>query len=160
MAKNSFVVEVTCKRQPHKMVKHTQTIQLFECVWPFCGVGAWRVNYLSRETGISSGHFQFNPSTSNFVNMEAVLWAGTQGRAFWLILFGCLRKRDVCVPTLWSTSNPNSSAKARPKCEEDVKSHFNKVSWFDLASFAPDSKIKKEKYLQFSLANDSLNLPS
>ena len=34
------------KRQPRKMVKHTQTIrrqfadELFECVWPFCGVGA------------------------------------------------------------------------------------------------------------------------
>ena len=33
------------KRQPHKMVKHTQTIrrqfpdELFECVWPFCGGG-------------------------------------------------------------------------------------------------------------------------
>ena len=32
------------KRQPHKMVKHTQTIRqqfankLFEYVWPFCGV--------------------------------------------------------------------------------------------------------------------------
>ena len=32
------------------MVKHTQTIsrqiadELLECVWPFCGVGAWRVN--------------------------------------------------------------------------------------------------------------------
>ena len=30
----------------HKMVKHTQTIrrqfadELFECVWPFCGIGA------------------------------------------------------------------------------------------------------------------------
>ena len=34
------------KRQYHKMVKRTQTIrrqitdELFECVWPFCGVGA------------------------------------------------------------------------------------------------------------------------
>ena len=34
------------KYQPHKMVKHTQTIrrqianELFECVWLFCGVGA------------------------------------------------------------------------------------------------------------------------
>ena len=34
------------KRQPHKMVKHTQTIrrqaadELFERVWPFCGVDA------------------------------------------------------------------------------------------------------------------------
>ena len=34
------------KRQPHKMVKHTQNSssaiadKLFECVWPFCGVGA------------------------------------------------------------------------------------------------------------------------
>ena len=34
------------KRQPHKMFKHTQKIrrqiadELFECVWPFCGVGA------------------------------------------------------------------------------------------------------------------------
>ena len=32
------------------MVKHTQAIrreivdELFECVWPFCGVGAYRVN--------------------------------------------------------------------------------------------------------------------
>ena len=34
------------KRQPHKIVKHTLTIhrqiadELFECVGPFCGVGA------------------------------------------------------------------------------------------------------------------------
>ena len=34
------------KRQFHKMVKHTQAIrrefpdELFECVWPFCGIGA------------------------------------------------------------------------------------------------------------------------
>ena len=34
------------KRQAHKMVKHTQTIcqsiadELFECVFPFCEVGA------------------------------------------------------------------------------------------------------------------------
>ena len=37
------------KRQPHKMAKHTQAIrrllpkELFECVWPFCGAGAWRL---------------------------------------------------------------------------------------------------------------------
>ena len=41
------------KRQPHKMVKHTQTIrrksddELFERVWPFLGVGAWSVKYLN-----------------------------------------------------------------------------------------------------------------
>ena len=34
------------KHQPYKMVKHIQTIyqqfayELFECVWPFCGVSA------------------------------------------------------------------------------------------------------------------------
>ena len=34
------------KPQSHKMVKHTQTIrhqfanELFECVWPFCDIGA------------------------------------------------------------------------------------------------------------------------
>ena len=33
------------ERRPHKMLKDTQTIrrqfgsELFECVWPFCGVG-------------------------------------------------------------------------------------------------------------------------
>ena len=38
------------KRQSHKMVKHTKTIrlqfdnELFECVWPFCEIGAQRVN--------------------------------------------------------------------------------------------------------------------
>ena len=29
------------------MVKYTETIvadELLECVWPFCGVGAWKVN--------------------------------------------------------------------------------------------------------------------
>ena len=32
------------------MVKHTQTIrrqiadELFECIWPFCGIGAWMDN--------------------------------------------------------------------------------------------------------------------
>ena len=34
-------------RQPRKMVKHSQTIRRLlpiECVWPFCGVGASRVN--------------------------------------------------------------------------------------------------------------------
>ena len=37
---------LTFKRQSHKMVKHTQAIrrenadELFECVWPFCGIGA------------------------------------------------------------------------------------------------------------------------
>ena len=37
------------KRQPQKMVKQTQTIrrqtadEFFECVWPFCGVGALMV---------------------------------------------------------------------------------------------------------------------
>ena len=36
------------KHQPHKMVKHTQTIrrkftdELFDCVWPFCGVNAYK----------------------------------------------------------------------------------------------------------------------
>ena len=36
------------KRQSHKMVKHTQTIrrqiadESFECVWPFCEIGAKR----------------------------------------------------------------------------------------------------------------------
>ena len=45
MTKNSFVEEVTFKRQFHKMVKHTQTIrrqiadELFERDWPFCGIG-------------------------------------------------------------------------------------------------------------------------
>ena len=30
------------KRQPHKVVKHTQAVrnELFECAWPICGVGA------------------------------------------------------------------------------------------------------------------------
>ena len=28
------------ERQPHKMVKHTQTVRLFEFLWTFCGVGA------------------------------------------------------------------------------------------------------------------------
>ena len=29
------------KRQPYKMVKYTQqlTDELFECAWPFCGIG-------------------------------------------------------------------------------------------------------------------------
>ena len=33
------------------MAKHTQTIprqfanELFECVWPFCGIGAWKVKF-------------------------------------------------------------------------------------------------------------------
>ena len=38
--------------QSHKMLKRTNnssaiTDKLFECVWPFCGVGAWRVNFAS-----------------------------------------------------------------------------------------------------------------
>ena len=37
---------LTFKRQSHKIVKHTETIrrqiadELFECVWPFCWIGA------------------------------------------------------------------------------------------------------------------------
>ena len=27
------------KRQSHKMVKHIQTLKLFECDWPFCDIG-------------------------------------------------------------------------------------------------------------------------
>ena len=36
--------------QINKVAKHIQTIhrqfadELFECVWPFCGIGAYRVN--------------------------------------------------------------------------------------------------------------------
>ena len=44
--KSVGVFSYPIKRQRNKMVKHTQTIdrqfadELFECVWPFCGVGA------------------------------------------------------------------------------------------------------------------------
>ena len=42
------------KRQPHKMVKHTQTVdELLELVWPFCGIGAKRVNCLSHFLRVS-----------------------------------------------------------------------------------------------------------
>ena len=40
------------KRQSHKMVKDIQTIrrqfaeELFECVWPFCDIGAEKFKYL------------------------------------------------------------------------------------------------------------------
>ena len=40
--------------QSHKMVKHTQTIrrqiadELFECVWLFCEIGAWKVKSVTR----------------------------------------------------------------------------------------------------------------
>ena len=40
------MIALPFKRQPHKTVKHTQTIrrqivdELFECVWTFCEVGA------------------------------------------------------------------------------------------------------------------------
>ena len=39
------------------MAKHTQTIrrqigdELFECIWPFCGIGAYRVNLLKFALG-------------------------------------------------------------------------------------------------------------
>ena len=39
------------------MVKHTETIrrqivdELFECVWPFRGVGTWRVKKIENFTG-------------------------------------------------------------------------------------------------------------
>ena len=51
------------KQYIHKMVKHTQAIrqltanELFECVWPFCGVGAKRVDYFwqgSKHTRLST----------------------------------------------------------------------------------------------------------
>ena len=45
--KNKFLT-LTLKCQPHKMVKHTQTIvrrqqptELFECILPFCVAGGW-----------------------------------------------------------------------------------------------------------------------
>ena len=44
--KSSREIYYHFKRQSHKMVKHTQTIrrqfsdELFECVWPFCEIGA------------------------------------------------------------------------------------------------------------------------
>ena len=31
------------KHQPYKMVNHTQADELFVCIWPFCGVRAYRV---------------------------------------------------------------------------------------------------------------------
>ena len=43
------------QHQYHKMVKHTQTFcwqiagELFECVWPFCGIGAYRVNSIASD---------------------------------------------------------------------------------------------------------------
>ena len=45
------------------MAKHTQTIrqqiaeELFECVWPFCEIGAERVNLQSDENTIKSTYF-------------------------------------------------------------------------------------------------------
>ena len=48
-SRNSLNVEylpLTLEHQPHKMIKHTQTIrrqfadELFECIWSFCDVGA------------------------------------------------------------------------------------------------------------------------
>ena len=41
------------------MAKHTQAIrrkfanELFECVWPFCGTGAYRVNVNRKNLGSS-----------------------------------------------------------------------------------------------------------
>ena len=49
------------------MVKHSQTIrrqiadELFECVWPFCGIGAERVNYTPTHL------YSIDFSTSRFV---------------------------------------------------------------------------------------------
>ena len=48
MKKNTAMTKIfqPFKHQPDKMVKHTQTTrqqiahELFECVWPFCEVGA------------------------------------------------------------------------------------------------------------------------
>ena len=46
-----FQIDCSLFNQFHKMVKHTQTIrwqfanELFECVWPFCGIGASRVKW-------------------------------------------------------------------------------------------------------------------
>ena len=53
------------KRQTHKMVKHTQIIRrqfedkLFECVWPFCGIGACWCSNVSRVkyTFVSKSYF-------------------------------------------------------------------------------------------------------
>ena len=48
------------------MVKHTQTIrrqfseELFECVWPFCGVGAQRVKIISWWDAVSKTCHQNN----------------------------------------------------------------------------------------------------
>ena len=53
MLNRKVLVALPFKRQSHKMVKHTRTIrqqfadELFECVWLFCEIGAWRVNWIS-----------------------------------------------------------------------------------------------------------------
>ena len=42
-------ISLPFKRQSHKMVKHTQTVrrqiadELFECIWPFYGIGAYEL---------------------------------------------------------------------------------------------------------------------
>ena len=50
VSEDTPIALLSFKRQINKMAKHTQTIsrqiadELFECVWPFCGIGAWRDN--------------------------------------------------------------------------------------------------------------------
>ena len=47
------------------MVKHTQTIrrqfadELFACVWPFCGIGAYRVNGYIVDINLTFGNGSF-----------------------------------------------------------------------------------------------------
>ena len=62
------------------MVKHTHTIRqqfadkLFECVWPFCGIGAERVN-------------KWNNLRSNVLKITSV-----QNDNFWKCRWYCVRK--------------------------------------------------------------------
>ena len=65
------------KRQYQKMVKHTQTIpgqiadELFECVWPFCGIGAYRVKDSCKFMDRSS--FGYITTLTSLVNINIVI---------------------------------------------------------------------------------------
>ena len=71
-----FTTSYSFKRQPHKMIKHTQTIHRqfakeLLSVWPFCGIGAQRVNAIDLTIVILRNFvLKHQNNTNNWVQLQ------------------------------------------------------------------------------------------
>ena len=95
------------KRQSHKMVKHTQTIsrqiadEFFEWVWPFCRIGAERIN--SEQVswyGRKHGHQQDNMVTI-FMYLFNAAHAFT---ALWMVTTLLMRTYTTITTKIYKTA--------------------------------------------------------